>query len=331
MLLWMGAAVAQDEVPRIVHVPVLSVRQGDGLVVRVEASDFSEMGQVELFYRVRGQGSWRSLAFARAQSGAWEAHIPAREVELEGMEYYIAARGGDRPGDRYASVAEPQRVQVVAGKARTLEQRELERIDHQRSRARASFDYLDFAAGQDTDWSWALGFDFTYYTLGTVRSMQFGFSRPPGQGPLPSQGEGGTEQTGLDQGFAELELAVVESLAVKLRVMIGAQEEFTGGGRLAVRMGYEPGTWVQLHLGGIAGVGLDTGMVMGWDTVGVLPMAAGAEITSWPNSQDWGVRLHYELGIPLGVHADVFLRASYQARAFAQGGPGAGASFCWAF
>ncbi len=330
-LLWSCTALAQGESPRIVHVPVVSVRQGAPLVVQVEPSDFSEMGQVELYYRAGSQGDWRSLAFARTEAGPYEARVPSGELHLDGMEYYIAARGGDRPGDRFASAADPQLVHVVPAKAATSQDRELERLDHMRSRARASFDYLDFEGSQNTDWSWEARFDFTYYTLGTIRSMRFGFARLRGNGPLPSGGTLPYEETGLDQGFAEIELGIVESFGVRLCLMLGAQEQFTGGGRVTARIGHEPGTHVLLHVGGIGGVGLDTGMTLAWDTVGRLPMAAGAEVTSWPNAMDWGVKLHYELGLPIGKHADLALRASYQARNFAEGGPGAGASFSWSF
>jgi hypothetical protein len=331
MMLALTVAQAEGELPRLVHVPVVSVQASMDMVVRVEPSDFTEMGQVELYYRAAGEQRWRSLAFARATDDSWVARGPKAELSAAGMEYYIAARGGERPGERFASATDPQPVQVLEAQARTVKDRELERLDGHRSRARVSFERISYVGLDDGDWTWAAGFDFTYFALGGVRSMRFGFARMRGWGPtLPRMAED-TEETGLDHGYAEIEFGVDERFSLSPRLMLGAQEEFTGGGGLTARIGLDPGTHVKLSFDGIMGVGVDVGMELGWDTVPHVPMCFGTTVTSWPNAMDWGLRLHYQLGFPFGEHADLWLRASYQARDFAEGGPGGGAAFTWSF
>jgi hypothetical protein len=336
MVAALGVAQADDQLPRLVHVPVVSVRGGTDMVVRVEPSDFTEMGQVELYYRGAGEQRWRSLAFARATDDSWVARVPKAEIAAGGMEYYIAARGGERPGERFATASDPQPVQVLEARARTVKDRELERLNGHRSLAALRFEQVSYAGLGDTDRTWAAGADFTYFALGAVRGLSFGFTRRRGTGPLRpsmSQAEATDEDraTGLDHAYAAIEFAADEHFSLTPALMLGAQEEFTGGGGLTARIGLDPGTHVKLHMLGIMGVGLDAGMELGWDTVPHLPMSFGTTVTSWPNAMDWGLRLHYQLGIPFGQHADLWLCASYQARDFAQGGPGAGAAFTWSF
>jgi len=330
LLLILGAARADEPLPRLVHIPVVSVRADQDMAVRVEPSDFTEMGQVELFYRPVGEQRWRSLAFARATDDTWVAKVPYAELTPRGIEYYIAARDGERPGERFASARDPQRVQVTQAKPRTVKERELERIDHQRSVAQIRYELVSFRGLEDTDRTWAAGADFTYYALGAVRGLSFGFTRRRGTGPGLNR-NAAPEETGLDHAYAAIEFAVAEQFSFTPNLMLGAQEEFTAGGGVTARIGFDPGTHVKLVFAGVMGVGVDLGMELGWDTVPHLPMAMGYTVTSWPNAVDWGFRLHYQLGIPFGKHADLWLRASYQAREFAEGGPGGGAAFTWSF
>ena len=315
----------------LVHVPVAEAPPETDLDIRA-VGDFLEMGQVELVYRRVGEASWRTLGFEQRESGGWQARIPAREVLIPGIEYYIRSAADGAEQARFASAAAPQRIAVAGPSAVALMERELARYDGQRSRARAGFSYVNFGdQGELPDNLWRVDADFTYRILGTLRSLRFGVSRMRATAIVPGEQPVG-EDVGYDYGFAELEVAFHDLVGVKGQIQLGANSQrFTAGGEGRLRLGLDPGTHVELFAGGAGEVGGYGGMGLFWDTVPYVPMNAGVVVSTFPNAEAQSVQLFYELSVPLGEFVDVQARGTYQARTALYGGIGGGLGFSWSF
>ena len=79
--------------PTIVHTPIASGQQAN-LPVAVSAvvTDDTAVGPVELYYRVRGAGTFTAATMADIGSDVFQAEIPAAAVTTAGVEYYLRAR-----------------------------------------------------------------------------------------------------------------------------------------------------------------------------------------------------------------------------------------------
>lgn len=334
-MLLVGLSVASAGI--LVHPPAVDAMEGAPLSIRVQNTDSGDMAVVEVFYRTERRGEWRSLGFSRSVDGSWSASIPAEDVRGDWLEYYIASDGRDR----FASAEEPHRIALGELGEIELVERELARFDGQRTRFAASYQRLNLGAPEGlTDGSWQGDFQVTYRPLGTVRSLHFGFARMRGTAVERSEGEfvqslDSTDQEtwGLDRGWAELELRAAEKFSVSPTLVLGANSSgFTAGAGAAMRIGLDPGTNLRaygLFVGG--GTGGEFGVALAWDTVPHVPMSAGIVVSNWPNDSLYGVRLRYDLEIPLGERADLLAGGSYQARTTTHGGLGFRGGFAWAF
>jgi hypothetical protein len=322
----------------VVHVPPREAPESSSLEIAVANGDVADMSGVELFYRTR-KGDWHSLGFSRTPAGAWIAVVPAEDVRGPWLEYYLASDEGQRA--RFASAEEPCRVALNPRLQGDLAERELTRFDGQRTRFEAGYQWLDQGAPSGLeDTSWQGHFQVTYRPLGVVRSLHFGFSRMRGQSLERRGGEliqsldgNGESEWGLDQGWAELEFRAAERFSVSPRLVLGGNNNgFTAGGGGALRIGLDPGTNLRIYgqyVGrGTGGMG---GVALAWDTVPHVPMSAGVEVGSWPNDRLYGVRLRYDLEVPVGKNAALLGGASYQARTTNHGALGFRGGLSWSF
>ncbi len=345
MLLLTSLALAQDDAlpqamdvgrPLLVHIPRTEAPAGEDLDLVLSSTDFSDMAQVELFYRSIGDKSWASLAFARADSGDWVVTVPGREIAAPGIEYYIASTEGLSKGDRFASAASPHPVQVGEETLKTQGRRELERFEGQRSRVAVDYEYAGFgnqAVAPAPDHWHQVNADFTYRLLRGVRQIRLGGSWTRGDTWVVRKGEQvARPNVGVDYGFAEVELAPLEWLGASGQLQLGAGPwGFVVGGEGAVRLGFQPGTHVVLRGGYLNSIGGRGSMTLAWATVPRLPMHAAIEVTTWPNNSAPAVRGWYGVQVPLGSHADLDLKGGYEARSAALGGPILGAGVSWSY
>lgn len=79
--------------PNIYHDGVYSAFTGSKLIISATANDNLQIDKVELFYRVSGTESWRSVTMT-AVNDRYSAVIPSSEVTTAGLEYYIRAFDG---------------------------------------------------------------------------------------------------------------------------------------------------------------------------------------------------------------------------------------------
>lgn len=327
--------------PVLVHVPVVQAEENLPQPVVVGSTDFDDMGMVELYYRGVGDDDWASLAFARRSDGDYEAVIPADVMVPPGVEYYIASTDGLAKGDRFASAATPQVIDIDGEFWASRARQDLDRFDGQRSQLVFGYEYAGFGSPidpDDFDDRWHRGHvHLDYRLLHAVRTVRIGaaglradsflFERQGGQSVIVRN-----DGLGLDYGYAALEIQPHPLVGVWGELRLGATENsFSSGGAGYLRLGMDPGTHVVLWGGGMAGYGAHGGMILHWTTAERVPMRVEAEATTWPDNAVPAVRLAYEARFGLGQHAELRTRVGYQARLHQLGGPLAGASFAWSW
>lgn len=325
--------------PLLVHVPTHQAAEGEPVPIIVSATDFDDMGMVELYYRDIGDDNWASLAFARRADGDYEAVIPADDVRPPGVEYYISATDGLAKGDRFASAATPQQVHVAGAAFANVARRDLERFGGDRSELVVQYEYAGFGSpleeGSFDDRWHRTQVHLDYRLLHAVRQLRFGASILRSDSVQLERAQGETELVpnnglGMDYGYAAIEVQPHELVGIWGELRLGATENsFSSGGAGYLRLGMDPGTHVVLWGGGMAGYGQQMGMVLHWTTVPRVPMRVEAEASNWPDETAPAVRLAYEARFGLGEHAELRTRVGYQARFHQLGGPTLGAGLVW--
>ena len=79
--------------PNIYHDGVYSAFTGSKLIISATANDNLQIDKVELFYRVTGSDSWKTVSMT-AVNDRYSAVIPSSDVTTAGLEYYIRAFDG---------------------------------------------------------------------------------------------------------------------------------------------------------------------------------------------------------------------------------------------
>ena len=327
--LYGGLAQAQS---RIRHIPVSEVSGGQDLPLEVFGDDPDLLAGLELHYRVTGQDDWTSLGFQRTEGKAWRATVPGRDVTPRGLEYVIIATDGDGATERFASKAAPHSVLVGGSRAQLLHARDLFRHQGRRSTAELQVDRRDFGAregGTVPDRFWRTEAAYTYRPFKLVRAVRVGFSTMRAES-VPFGGS--PREWGLDAGHAEVELSPHDLVGLRSRLVLGATGDgFTAGGQGVLRIGFEPGARIEVLIAGVADVGMREAVTLHWTTVPRVPMAAGVEVTTWPDGARRAVQGTYQASFSLGEHGDVYGRLGYQARVSELGGLGAGAGLAWSW
>lgn len=79
--------------PTIYHTPVNQGYANNNLIISCTASDNIAITSVTLFYRTVGETNWKSLPMVK-NNNRYSATIFGYDVQMEGLEYYIAASDG---------------------------------------------------------------------------------------------------------------------------------------------------------------------------------------------------------------------------------------------
>ncbi|MBE7453933.1 MAG: hypothetical protein HS111_35210 [Kofleriaceae bacterium] len=314
------------------HVPPAEALADQPLRLRAEVARASERTLL-LRYRPLGATSWSQVEFARGAE-AWIATVPPTEVAAPGVEYFIVSAEGGADTAEFASAEAPHRVGVYAD-ARTLRRnRDLAHAGQRRSRARVAGQYVSYgrrAAGSNdiADHYYRVDADFAYRLLAyPLEEIRFGYTRlegyvpqsfrapPPACDSAPESADCRVYAGFKVGGWFELGLGLTEGVRLDLRgIVVANQVSAAPGGRAELRVGALDGNHVALGVEVISDVGGSGFFRLGWDTVPRLPMAATVEITDFPAStRATGVRLIYDLFVPLpdGLRAGV--RVGYAAR-----------------
>lgn len=79
--------------PNIYHSPVFTAFTGNNLVVSATVTDNVGIHSVELYYRTKGADSWKTKSMTN-NNDKFSAVIPADDIAIEGLEYYLVAFDG---------------------------------------------------------------------------------------------------------------------------------------------------------------------------------------------------------------------------------------------
>ncbi len=345
-----GPAAGKDAAPaRVWHVPPAEALPGAPLAIDATI-DHAWQATLELRYRSVGETAFHPVAFERASGDAYRAVVPATAVNPPGVEYFIS--GADPSGavsDHFASAQNPHRVAVHEDPDVVLREKELDRYQGRRARARVSVEQVDFGTRTIHDKKLEdrylrVDADFTYRLLRLpLHSLRFGYTYLLGDTPATERGDGEclgdkedppgsgscTGQAGFKaSGWFEVRLRATSLIDVDLRGILAATKVgFTAGARAELRLGSDIGSHVALGAELIKDAGSTGYLRLGWDTVPHVPMAATIELSNLPSAhRATAVRLIYDVGYPLDGGLRLGLRAGYQARDSAIGGLSLGAN-----
>lgn len=329
----LGATSAQlasvaAQAPRVYHVPTAESLTGERIEIVADVARGWE-ANLEVRFRTLGAEDWNRSPFERNTETSYRAEIPGKDVVSPGLEYYIASFTEAAETIHFASASTPHPVIVRDAESTVLIEQELDRFEKRRASFHAAAEYVDFGrrtteAGQDVkDRYYRLDVDFTYRLFRfPLRAFRLGFTQMLGDTPITERGvddcPNPCEQSAGFRagGFAELRWRLASFVDVDTRVLIQATPDGFGfGGRGELRFGDETATYFSLGGEGIAEVGTNFFVRLGWSTVPRFPMAASIELTDYPSShREHGVRLVYDIAYDFGLGLRVGGRVGYQAR-----------------
>ncbi|MCH8018936.1 T9SS type A sorting domain-containing protein [candidate division KSB1 bacterium] len=83
-----------SEPPTISHQPPLSVDEGQEVIIQAAIQDNSQIAQAVLFYRQSGKDIFQPMQMSNVGGDTYAATIPAAELSIFGINYYIQAWDG---------------------------------------------------------------------------------------------------------------------------------------------------------------------------------------------------------------------------------------------
>jgi len=307
------------------HVPPAEAEVG--ATVELVASAPASTPTLVAHVRTTGHAEFRAIELVRRDDARWVAVVPAAQVELPGLDYYLDA-GGQAV---FATAAWPHTLAVHASSEVDRRTRDLARYMGRRSVIHTAGEWVEFGTRTVTtptgpvsliDRYYRIDADFAYrlwaYPLEDIR---VGYTRLLGDTESTASrcaaGSPCTAQAGFKvAGWFELGLAPLEGVQLDGRVMVMAtQTGFAIGARGEARLGDRDASHVALGAEYMADVGSAGYFRLGWGTVPRFPMAATVEVTNMPASnRDTGVRLYYDVAHALGNGLRLGVRAGYAAR-----------------
>lgn len=85
-----NATMNDTILPNLYHTPVNQAYENNNLVISCTASDNVGISEVTLYYRTKGESTWKTLNMSK-QNDKYSATIYGSEITLAGLEYYIVA------------------------------------------------------------------------------------------------------------------------------------------------------------------------------------------------------------------------------------------------
>ncbi len=111
-----GAVVVDLDPPVISDLTLATqVRSGEPFTMEITVSDDSPIARVSVFYRVKGETTFREREMVTANGVIYQATVPAEFMVPAGLEYYFVARDGyDNVASRGNSNV-PLSLQIMPG------------------------------------------------------------------------------------------------------------------------------------------------------------------------------------------------------------------------
>ncbi len=334
--------------PRFHHAPLSVASAHEALDVFGTMDRMDRVKRLLLVYR-GADGKIADAPFLRSGKG-FESSVPAEAVAAPSVAYAVEAETPD--GTRVPLFASRDAMHVVEVKDDLADLREkatLARLDGRRSRFTASGEYVFFGEEDGTvidpgtgatttrsvrDEYWRTDASYTYRSLGIVSEfgIAFGVVRGSAVPPTSSDTSASRFDVGLNYGAPRIRFRLTDWMQAEAETLTSVTEVgFSIGGGGALLFGDAYGTHLTLGVEGIQVFG-----VRGWSTLDVragsrVTISPTVEVTNMPHASDAGVRGTIDVRVDLGHGFGLSARAGYQARTFAQGGPGGGLGLSYSF
>jgi hypothetical protein len=312
---------------RIHHAPPSTAKPHEAFDLAIEILSPHLVKKVVVVYRAGPSAPVLEIPFLRSGEG-YLARIPAEQVAPPGLSYAIELETLD--GKRvavFASRAAMHPVQVPDDVDDLRERQLLARVDGRRSLALASFDFVHYGHTEGIDdYYWRSEAAYVYRPLRFVVEFAFKIGVVRGTSPVAP----GDHKVGLNYGSPSALFRVSDLFHFEVSAVTSITE-----------VGFSGGIGGALHIGDVYG----SKLVLGGETVktfgsrgwarlditrGRLRVSPFVEVGDIPNAKP-GVRLFTEVGYVFANGFNVSGRFGYQARDFANGGPGGGAALGYAF
>jgi hypothetical protein len=317
--------VSEDPRIRVAHVPISQLPAGQSFVISVRVRN--DWTASRIWVGVRPIGSKRPFQEMDLRRDAQNLHsavVAAHLSQPPGLEYYLASQNLD--GSVQYHFASPQQPHPLLIDGETAEHRQDQRLARhggKRTALSVSGDYVGFGSRLhdnsrglrfDIDDArptepfsenfWHLEVEYLYRQLRTLYDIHFGIGFMRGshgiyQSDRASIADG---KPGTNYGYGGATLELASAFSIQGRLAFGASAKgFTMGLGGLMRIGQIGGTNLELGYDIIGDVGSRTRVHFSWDTVPMVPMALGIEITGWPDYEvnPRGSRLYYDLGLNL--------------------------------
>jgi hypothetical protein len=308
----------------------------------------SQVDRAWLYYRHRGDDSYRRMQLTPDGDAYLRGTIPADVVKPPGVEYFVEiadGRDGSTPVPAIGHQDQPRSIAVQ----RAVEDEAADIKD--RSRVTLFMDYVDFDGGLNDGFDQYLHaeVDFMYRFYKPIYAFRVGFGTLGGYGGPKdwidehpetcreeATGEYRCRRVSFSYAYTEIEYRFSNSLALMLRPQFGtgtsdsrpaagggrcntgdiAQCEFFSsfGLRARVRIGSERDTNLTLGVGVTANLGTVFEAAYAWSVIPRFPVKLAAQVTDQPVPEDYGVRLIADVGWRALDWVYPSLRLAYQAR-----------------
>ncbi len=276
------------------HWPVAETREDRrGLAISAQWTGTWNGRKLVVHWRAHGAQAWSTAVFQRVR-GTMEARIPAADVKVPGLSYWIEsieADGSSRA--RFGSAENPQRVRV-AQSGRDL-RRQDRLADHQGrvNRVAATFRHVDFGKPHAADRRSEDNFNelelaFTYRPAMTaLYQVEAGFLMVGDRLGVRSPDPWLEHDPGAYLAFVKLYWEFGDVFGLEPMLMLGAS-----------RFGLEPGGGMTFRFGALRKTHFDIGIKgarsLGWSFVTSLDVRAAKflvvrvrnELTNWPTNPD---------------------------------------------
>ena len=281
----------------------------------------------------RPGGPWQERDLLRSSDGTFAAELPASDVAEPGLEYYLTAVADG--GAAHAAFAGPSWPHPVVVHGDEQERRALAELERRggRSEVTTRAEYVDFdlgdRSGEVRDRYFRTEAEYRYALLGAVDELAIGAgvlrgtdedTLTVGGVPVPPE-----PLRAYQYGYSELALRPGALVGLYGKLMLGVNhDDFGAGVESRLELGRQGGSRLELGAGAISALGSWGRLGLKWDTVPGTLMGAAVEVTTLPADEAAGVRLLYDLEVPVGRRVALAGRLGYQARGSELGGPSAG-------
>lgn len=322
-----ATAATQTDQPAIVeihHAPLSTAREGKDLTIGVVIDNPNLLKRAVVIYQGEKAQGEVELARGSDPETPYVAVVPALAVHAPMVAYAIEIEKTDGSREAiFASRSNPHRVTVLDSADDAREGTLLGRLHGRRSVVDAGGEFASF--GSKHDQFFRTEGSYTYRMLGFV--SEFGMRAGVVRGDSPSHGA-----VGLNYGAPRIRVRFADVFHAQAELLVSVTEVgFSNGGGGAIILGDAYGSNLTLGFEGVQVFGARGYTQLNLVANRWLTLAPMVDVTNMPHADAVGVRLLADTRVDFarGFHAS--LRAGYQARDFAAGGPTIGGGLGYAF